>query len=212
MSRIPDFRLYKLLSAIERDPLASQRALATKLELSLGSTNGLLRSVVRKGWVRAVLRPNVRVRYVVTRSGAAEKARVSRAYFDSAMRAYEEVRERILGALRAISAEWGEELAAPVATGETSPRKPVVFYAAGRVAEIGYICLPETDLELVGVVDDERTGSFFGFPILRSEYLRDGMLAGCPFGRLVVMAFTDVEDKVAKVTGRGLPPSSIRLV
>jgi hypothetical protein len=43
--------------------------------------------------------------------------------------------------------------------------KPVIFYGTGEVAEIGYICLQDFDLRLVGDIDDCGKDRFFGVPL-----------------------------------------------
>lgn len=207
-----ELRVYRTLLEIERARPTSQRVLARQVGLALGSTNLLLCRLIKKGWVRAATEPRGKRRYVLTAAGSRAVTQLSRLYFEDAIRAHEEARGRILRALQAVSAEWPLSLAGHLGTGGQSLRKGIVFYEAGRVAEIGYLCLAETDLELVGVIDDEREGRFFGWPIRRSEDLSGTTLDGQPFGRLIVMSFTGVDDKVARLVGRGIARTCVRVV
>ncbi len=138
----------------------SQRSLSQRVGIALGLTNLLVRRLVRKGWVRMIrVNPN-RVAYLLTPAGLAAKARLSCAYFVHSTRFYAEARDRVLRSLERLSAEW---------PGPDGTAKEVVFFGAGEVAEIGFICLHETDLRLVAVVDETRTKPFFGLPVCPPE-------------------------------------------
>ena len=183
--------------AFELDHSVSQRSLARDLGIALGLTNLLVRRLVRIGWVRAVhVKPN-RVRYLLTPAGLAEKSRMSRAYFESSVQFYRQTRDRIQQQFCELSAGWPN--AAP------GVPKRIVFYGAGEVAEIGYICLVETDLQLVGVVDVARTKPFVGLRVSSPEHLDGLALDGQPFDRLVVMSFGNTDALRAEVLDRRVP-------
>jgi hypothetical protein len=81
-----------------------------------------------------------------------------------------------------LSAAWRPELSPESGT------KHIAFYGATDVAEIGYVCLQETDLTVTAVFDGDGSRRFFGTPVLPV-----GRLAAPSewnqFGILVVMAF-----------------------
>lgn len=192
-----EHHIRRLLDALESDQGASQRSLAKELGIALGLTNLLVRRLVRKGWVRASqIRPN-RVRYLITPDGIAEKARMSRAYFESSVQVYRQTRDRIQQQFSALSIEWPNE--------GPGVAKRIVFYGAGEVAEIGYICLGETDLHLVGVVDAARTKPFVGLSVCTPEQLDGLALNGQPFDRLVVMSFSRTDALRAEVLNLRVP-------
>jgi DNA-binding MarR family transcriptional regulator len=175
---------HRILHEVAAGRGVSQRSLARDLGVALGLTNLLLRRLARKGLIEIVkIKPN-RVRYVITPAGVAEKARMTRAYLDYSVRFYAEARERLLDSFAALSADW------PATDGA---EKTIVFYGAGEVAEIGYVCLQESDLKLVGVVDDERRRPFFGLPVHASHQLGPDRLGDIPYGRVVVMSLRDPE-------------------
>jgi DNA-binding MarR family transcriptional regulator len=176
----------RILDAFESERHVSQRSLASDLGIALGLTNLLVRRLVRKGWVRVVnIEPN-RVRYLITPAGIAEKTRMSRAYFESSVQFYRQARDRIQQQFSVLSTSWPADVAG-------GHRKRIVFYGGGEVAEIGYICLTETDLQLVGVVDAARTKPFFGLSVCSPAQLDGFILAGQPFDRLVVMSFGNTD-------------------
>lgn len=170
-----------ILTEIDTGRPVTQRELSRKLGIALGLTNLLVRRIVQKGWVKVTHLKANRVAYFITPAGLVEKGRLTQAYFDNTIRLYTETRSRITRRFEELSADWSHD--------GNAAEKRIVFYGAGDVAEIGYIGLRETDLRLVGVVDDQRTGSFFEFPIDAPEKLRKDDLNGKPFDFIVVMTF-----------------------
>jgi len=176
-----------ILLEIEANDLVSQRHLSQRLGIALGLTNLLLRRIVAKGWIKVVhIRPN-RVRYLLTPAGIAAKARLTREYLASTLSFYADARERIRERFAELSVELDGE-------GET---KRIVFLGAGEIAEIGYVSLQETDLQLVGVIDSTRTKPFFGLPVQPLDRVTPSCIDGQSFDRLVVMSF---ETRKARAT------------
>lgn len=201
-----DHHTLRLLSQIEAGLPVTQRSLSRDLGIALGLTNLLVRRVAKKGWVKVVnIRPN-RVRYLITPAGIIEKTRITREYLDNTVKLYTETRERIRASLQAISDDWST---ADVAAAAGQAEKSVVFYGAGEVAEIGYVSLQGTDLNLAGVVDDRRRGMFFHLPIDAPTALRADTLNGRPFGRLVVMTFKQAPQIRGELDGLGFPPERV---
>ena len=191
-----------ILTRIEAGKEVSQRSLAKELGIALGLTNSLIRRIVTKGWVKVInVRPN-RVRYLITPAGIAEKARLTRSYLDDTVRLYTETRDRIRERLTTLSSEC------PGVPGLNGP-KGIVFYGAGDVAEIGYICLQGTDLHLVGVVDDRRVEPFFGVAVDSPDCLHASGLNGKQFDRLVVMSFRQADRIRARLESVGFPADKV---
>ena len=150
---------HQLLTEIDGGRSQSQRSLANRLGIALGLTNLLVSRLVRKGWVRVIrIRPN-RFRYLLSPAGVAEKARLSRLVLQDSIRFYISARDRIR-----------EQLA-----GVGSPATRIAFYGTGEIAEIAYVCLQETDLHLVAVVDENAGRRFFGLTVHPSDDLGDGI-------------------------------------
>jgi len=189
-----------LLTGVASGKPVSQRSLARDLGIALGLTNLLMRRLVRKGWIRIVrVKPN-RVLYLITPAGIAEKARMSREYFQRSVAFYAETRDRIRQSFEHLTGTAGPD-------GARVER--IVFFGAGEVAEVGFVCLAETGLTLVGVVDDERVKPFFGTPVHPSSELTASAVAGRPYDRVAVMSFGD-PGAIAERLGRlGIPESHI---
>lgn len=201
----------RILTEVEAGNGVSQRSLARNVGIALGLTNLLLKRLIRKGWVRIIhVKPN-RVKYLITPAGIAEKARMSSRYFAYTTRFYAEARERVRERFAVLSAEWSIP-PHPVSASDAvaAVQKRIVFYGAGEVAEIGYVCLQETDLSIVAAVDDHRTGRFFGKPVYPLSWL-EASASWDEFSVLVVMAFgeADVARAGARLAAIDFPPSRV---
>lgn len=206
MSRdaIHDEYTRKILLAIEEGRPISQRTLARELGVALGLTNLLVRRLVGKGYIKITGIQRNRVRYLMTPAGVAEKARISREYIANTVRLYTETRDRIRSSLARLSAEWPADA--------NGSGKPVVFFGAGEVAEIGFVSLQGTDLTLVGVVDDYVQRSFFGLPVRPPADLRGDSLGDQEFGRIVVMSFRKAEQMQRRLDDLGMPRDRVFLL
>jgi hypothetical protein len=174
----------EILEQVASGKRVSQRSLARDTGIALGLANLLVRRMIRQGWVRMIRVHPSRVRYLITPAGLAEKARRSRAHLAGSIRYYAQARDRIAQRLRTLSAEWP-------ANGNGNAGKRIIFCGAGEEAEIGYVCLQGTDLQLVGVVDDRPGDRFFGLPVSPYDSLAPGRLGDVPFEIVVVMSVAD---------------------
>jgi hypothetical protein len=102
---------------------------------------------------------------------------------NDSLRVYAEAKDRIRTLLAVLSREWP-----PADDGRPAPEKRIVFFGAGEVAEVGFVCLKGTDLRLVAVVDDEAR-VFFDVPVFEPRELRPGEVGGLSYERLVVTSW-----------------------
>jgi len=89
------------LSALQARDISSQRVLAATLGLSLGKTNFLLKALLAKGQTKAesFRRSDNKLAYlyVLTPSGVAERARLTRLFLRRKEQEYERLRAEIAG-------------------------------------------------------------------------------------------------------------------
>jgi DNA-binding MarR family transcriptional regulator len=197
---VHDYYAHQILSAIEAGTATSQRSLAGRLGIALGLTNLLIRRLARKGWIRVTrVQPN-RVAYFLTPRGLAEKARMSSAYFQHSIQYYASARDRITASFAALSAQWPTDGVS---------RKPVVFLGTGEAAEIGYLCMQETDLTLVAVVDFQGRQRFFGVPVYSAERLSADWLPAVSPDPVVIVCFSDAEQNRACLERIGVPGARV---
>jgi len=144
-------RTLQLLTEIESDVKITQRSLSKKLGIALGLTNAYLKRLINKGFVKIHRAGANHIRYILTPSGLMEKSRLTYEYLQYSLSFYRDVRQEIQSRIDALRGRGVKHLA---------------FYGAGEVAEIAYVCMHGSDLEIVGVVDDHRAGeTFFGHPV-----------------------------------------------
>lgn len=88
-----DARELKLLSEIEQDPDATQIGLARQLGVAVGTVNWHLKRMVAKGYVKVKRAERRKLRYIVTPSGLALRARLTVDYIETSMRLYRQLRQ-----------------------------------------------------------------------------------------------------------------------
>jgi len=144
-------RTLQLLTEIESEVKITQRSLSKKLGIALGLTNAYLKRLINKGFVKIHRAGANHIRYILTPSGLMEKSRLTYEYLQYSLSFYRDVRQEIQSRIDALQERGVKHLA---------------FYGTGEVAEIAYVCLHGSGLEIVGVVDDSQAGeTFFGHPV-----------------------------------------------
>ena len=88
-------KTYVLMNEIDDDNAITQRELASKSGLSLGSVNILLKKMIHEGFVKMESIPANRVVYMLTPAGFAEKAQKTVRYVRRHYRAIEDTKEQI---------------------------------------------------------------------------------------------------------------------
>lgn len=145
-------RSLQLLSEISGEEPLSQRELSRRLGIAVGLVNSYLKNLVSKGFVRVKNFPSNRYAYLLTPQGLAEKSRLAYQHLSYFTSLYTVARQDYLDLFRRL---------------EESGVREVIFCGVDEVAEIAYLSLRETSLELLAVMDDGRQGeSFFAIPVV----------------------------------------------
>lgn len=145
-------RSLQLLSEISGEEPLSQRELSRRLGIAVGLVNSYLKNLVSKGFVRVKNFPSNRYAYLLTPQGLAEKSRLAYRHLSYFTSLYTVARQDYLALFRRL---------------EEAGVREVVFCGVDEVAEVAYLSLRETGLELRAVVDDGRQGDlFFGLQVL----------------------------------------------
>jgi DNA-binding Lrp family transcriptional regulator len=158
-----EIRELNLLQELEKNPVVSQRELSEKLGIALGVTNACLRRMVQKGWIQVMNQSYHKAGYFLTPRGAIEKTRIRLHLILWTMHHYSTLKEIIGRRLLEMQLAGIER---------------IVFYGVGDEMEIALIMLHETDLKLVGIVEDDEKYSpliIFGYeiePVSRIRQLR----------------------------------------
>lgn len=145
-------RSLQLLSEISGDEPLSQRELSRRLGIAVGLVNSYLKNLVSKGFVRVKNFPSNRYAYLLTPQGIAEKSRLAYQHLSYFTSLYTVARQDYLDLFRRL---------------EDAGVREVAFCGVDEVAEVAYLSLRETGLELVAVMDNCRQGeAFFGLPVV----------------------------------------------
>jgi DNA-binding MarR family transcriptional regulator len=190
----------RVLRALASGRRVTQRTLSTELGVALGLTNLLIRRLVGKGYVKVSKMGTRHVRYLMTPEGWEALAQATRQSLENTVHLYTETREHIRRSLSAISERCDSN---------GGGQKRVVFYGAGDVAEIAYVSLQTTDLTLVGIVDDRRTGRFFNLMINAADQLSAATLGQQPYDHLIVTSLRHADAIRATLANRGMPADRV---
>ena len=185
-----DLRSLQLLEEIDNNHSPSQRDLAQKLNISLGLVNSFIKRLATKGYVKITTIPRNRVKYILTPKGFAEKSRLTYEFIQYSFHFYKR-------AIRDIERLLNDFQKKGV--------KKVVFYGANDLAEIAFISLRGTDIQLIGVADDQKQGKdFLGFTVKSITELKK---AG--FDRIIVTTIDSKEAQLDKLLGKKIPREKI---
>lgn len=146
-----NINILRLMGEIERDSSPSQRELSSRLNLSLGLVNTFIKRLVTKGYFKVKTVPRNRVKYFLTPKGLARKSRLTVEYLQYSVNFYKDIKNLLINKFKEM---------------EKARLNAVMFFGAGEVAELAYLYLQLTDLQLVGILDDSQDGGdFFEFRV-----------------------------------------------
>ena len=186
-------RTYRILEEISEDQSLTQRKLSKKLGIALGLTNLYLKRLIKKGYIMVDTMPRNRIIYNLTPKGIAEKSKLTYEYMKYSFNFYKDLRLRVKKVFLAI---------------EKDKAKKIVFYGAGEIAEIAYLSLQETRLDLVAVVDDFKVGeNFFGKKVKPVELIKD-----IAYDWVIVAALASKENIYKKALELGVAEDKLILI
>ncbi len=174
-----------ILTAIGEGRPLTQRALAQRLGIALGLTNLYLKRLARKGHIKLSTVPPNRIKYYLTPTGFAEKARLTYQYMEYSLQLYRQTRLALREALEPLARQG---------------RRRVVIHGTGEAAELAYLTIQELGLELTGVVDAESPAKMFlGLPVRPLTEL-------CPedVDLVIVATFAPPDGIIRALTGQGV--------
>lgn len=139
-------RTLHILEEVSKNHQISQRALSERLGVALGLTNLYLKRLIKKGSIKVKGIPGKRYLYYLTPTGFAEKTTLSLQYMQFSWHFFQGMRN-----------QWREQFHQLGSQGVTR----VILCGTGELAELAYLSLRESELQVVAVVDDVRAGSNF---------------------------------------------------
>jgi DNA-binding MarR family transcriptional regulator len=140
------YRSLQILDELSNNDSLTQRDLSSRLGIALGLVNSYIKNLVKKGFITVKAIPSKRYAYYLTPKGFTEKTRLTYDLLHDYTRIYREARQNLKTLFNKMQHDG---------------IKKVVFAGADEIAEIAYISLQETTIELIAVVDGERSGEIF---------------------------------------------------
>jgi DNA-binding MarR family transcriptional regulator len=141
-----------LLNAVHNNSAVTQRSLAKELGVALGIANAMLRRCVEKGLIKVRQAPARRYAYYLTPRGFAEKSHLTAQYLTESFKFFRVARSECEALFAECAARGWRRL---------------VLVGTGELAEIARLCVAESPVELVAVVDPYyQAQSFAGLPVL----------------------------------------------
>lgn len=185
-----DIHTLRILEEIEKNAGFTQRQLASQLDISLGLVNSFIKRLARKGYVKITTVPKNRLRYMLTPKGLAEKTRLTYEFIQYSFNFYKTARRRIKTVLGAVEKDGGRR---------------VIFYGGGDLTEIAYISLQETQLSMVAIVDDHRSGQ----KLLGHTIRRSSVLNSLDYDKIIITSVNSRDAIYQTLLKHGVPASKI---
>jgi DNA-binding MarR family transcriptional regulator len=180
-----DLHIFRLMGELDKDGTSSQRELSHRLNISVGLVNTFLKRLVNKGYFKVKTMPKNRLKYFLTPEGLARKSRLTAEYLRYSITFYGDIKQLLISKFNEI---------------ESKQKKRILFLGAGEVAELAYLYLHLTTLELAGLVDDQKTGTnFFGFVIKGMESIND-----TPWDMVLLTRLDQTEESIEKLRQAGI--------
>lgn len=143
-----------LLNAASEGKPVSQRRLATEMGIALGLVNAYVKRCVKKGLLKVSEAPARRYIYYLTPEGLSEKTRLTSEFLTSSLEFFRRTRR---------------DCTEMVAEAERRGWVSIAFVGASDIAEIAKLCLADSRLQLVAVIDENVVGDAFrGVPVVPS--------------------------------------------
>jgi DNA-binding MarR family transcriptional regulator len=187
------YRSLQILDELSNNDALTQRDLSQRLGIALGLVNSYIKNLVAKGFITVSNIPPKRYAYYLTPKGFAEKSRLAYDLLSDYTRIYREAKNNYRRLFQEL---------------ERAGRKRIVFAGADEVAEIAYITLQETGLEIAAVVDNDKAGErFFGNDVLPVIALTD-----IAYDTIVVTSYVRRERIVQELSDTGMDAKIVRMI
>ena len=161
--------------------------------MSLGLVNSFLKRLANKGYFKINNIPKNRVKYILTPKGITEKTRLTYQYIQYSFEFYRNAREKLHKLFKYLMAQGVRR---------------VVFYGTGDFAEIAFISLQETSIQMLAIVDDNNMGEKFLGGVVKDP----DILYSLSFDRILITSMISKDKVLEKVLEQGIPRSKLVLL
>ncbi len=175
------------LLEIKNNPSLSQRSLSSKLNISLGLTNSILKNLISRGLIKAKKDTGRKFLYIITPQGMANVSRLMYTRFQETLHYYHYTKDLLTAYLMKLYQQ-----------GEGT----VNIYGTGQLAEITYYARISTPLKLNAVItDDPSKEKFLGHQTISienflSEYSNYNKLSN---QRIIILSTNNPEELTKEI-------------
>ncbi|MEI6079111.1 MAG: winged helix-turn-helix transcriptional regulator [bacterium] len=169
-----------ILDLIDKDGRVTQTELSRSLRVSIGLVNAYLKNLIGKGYVKVSNVKASTIRYMLTPEGLAQKYYLTRSYMSHSLDFYRKIKIAVEHRIVRLKLE---------------EVRTVVFVGSGEIAEIMYLYLGDTKIQLLDVFDNIEGSSdkvFFGYKVKPIEELGN-YLKDHDVDKILLNYFEDVE-------------------
>jgi len=178
--RSSSMRELDILQAIGDGEKVTKRDLMHRLNIAGRLADRYIKQLVAKGLLKVKTAPARRMLYWLTPQGFTEKARLSYEFVSYTYKMHRECHRLASNMLHDLARQEGV--------------RRVVFYGAEPLAEVVAVSLPENEIELVAVADQDHVGeTCAGRPVVSVD-----ALDGLEFDRIVLTTFSKRDDVILR--------------
>jgi DNA-binding MarR family transcriptional regulator len=182
---VEDEIMLGLLASIERNSAVTQRKIAGDLGIALGLANAYLRRCVRKGLVKVSQVPLNRYAYYLTPQGFIEKSRLTAEYLTVSFNFFRRARA---------------DCAALFADRAAAGWRRVALYGGGELAEIAILSAADSGIEIVCVIDRERSARrCAGLPVVGDVASAQAQAGRLPLDGMILTDTSAPQERLAEL-------------
>jgi len=173
----------KTLLEIKDNPSLSQRSLAHRLNISLGLTNAILQNLIHRGWVKAQKMTGRKILYLITPQGIARATNLVYDRFRETQNYYQYTKKLLTSYLIDLY---------------TKGKRKVAIYGTGQLAEIAYLSLLDSPLQLHSIITDDPSSSkkkFLGHEVLTLSDFAQKISETSNLENLIVLSAVSQEER-----------------
>jgi DNA-binding MarR family transcriptional regulator len=188
-----EFNVLRIFKEIGENQCISQRAIADRLEISLGLVNSVIKNLVGKGYFKVFQTTGKKLKYLLTQEGASEKIRLTYEYFNYVVD------------LSIITNSTLNEIIEVLKKDKVTN---IVLFGFGSIAQVLLQLMSEMGLNPVAIVDDRRIGhECYGLKVIGIQDL-----VGVSYDRIVVTDYDDHRYNLDKITELGVSKESLMIL
>jgi len=170
------------LLEIKDNPSLTQRSLAHRLNISLGLTNAILQNLIYRGLIKAQKMTGRKILYLITPQGMARAANLVYDRFRETQKYYQYTKEMLTSYLTNLY---------------TKGKRKAAIYGISQLAEIAYLSLLDSPLQLHSIITDDPSSSkkkFLGHEVLTLSDFAQKISETSNLENLIVLSTVSQEE------------------